>query len=98
MTTGRAMPATTWALVTTMPGATTNPEPSWMSRTPPPPPARSTGRWPGTAARTAALPGRATGAAVSGGSPENTTGNPSEARKVSTWANTVGTESPHAQM
>ncbi len=61
MTSGDAIPATTCALVTTSPGATTNPEPSWMTPHPAPaiwtvdPSARS------TAARAEASVGRVTG-------------------------------------
>ena len=76
MTSGAAIPATTWALVTTRPGATTNPEPSWM--TPQPIPATWTvdPSAVSTAARADASVGRVTGAAVWGGSPAKTTGKP----------------------
>ena len=90
MTTGRRIPATTCALVTTSPGATTKPDPSWMTPHPDPatwtvdPSARS------TAARADASVGSDTGAAVCGGSPAKTTGKPFWARNRSTPANTDG--------
>src|SRR5580700_70346 len=88
---GWATPATTWALVTTSPGATTNPEPSW--RTPQPAPTiwtvdRSALR---TAARTARLLGNVTSGAASGGRPAKTMGNPSESRNDSIREKTDGT-------
>src|ERR1700685_1559298 len=84
------MAATTWALVTTRPGATTNPEPSWIWPHPSPTiltvdaPARSTACW------SSALPGRETGPADAGANWAKTGGNPSEDRKPWTREKTDG--------
>ena len=84
------MPATTWALVTTRPGAATNPEPSWS--TPQPNPSTLTVDDPAarTAWRSVASVGSGTGRAEAGASAPNTGGNPSPDRKPWAWLNTVG--------
>ena len=89
-TIGWAMPATTWALVTTTPGATTKPDPSWIW--PQPSPTTFTVEAPAwtTASLSWVPPGRSTGPADAGASWANTGGNPSAERKLWTRENTDG--------
>ena len=91
MTTGWATPATTWALVTTRPVATTKPDPSWMTPQPAPTICTVDRSAFNTAVRTATLVGRDTSGAASGGRPAKTMGKPSESRNVSMRENTDGT-------
>ncbi len=83
------MPAITWALVTTRPGPTTKPEPSWIC--PHPSPTTLTVEAPAlaTACCIWVPPGRGTGPA-DGASCANASGKPSDDRKLCTRENTDG--------
>src|SRR5258708_2853812 len=70
------MPATTWALVTTMFGATTKPEPSWTCPHPTPWIFTVDGAAARVAARSAGAVGKVTGPEVEGGSWAKTVGKP----------------------
>ena len=84
------MPATTWALVTTSPGPTTNPDPSWIC--PHPSPMILTVDAPAwaTASASWAPPGRDTGPADAGANWAKTGGKPSADRKLCTREKTDG--------
>src|ERR1700722_13543955 len=84
------MPATTCALVTTSPGATTKPEPSWITPHPDPSILTVDGVAAVTAGAMAESLGGVTGGATCGGKPAKTTGNPSDSKNESMREKIVG--------